>query len=330
MEEELSVATSSSLSLLAALYSPPAAAVADAHLAAQIPILWPFMSHSLTSVRLAAATCLACVVTAKDATGWAAAAAAAVAAGGGDADAAADAAAAALAATGGSSQAPQEPGAWLQHVVGPCLRLVLQSLVLERSEAVRQMLLQAWRALLQHGRAVDVSAGLSVRDMRAMLTLLCTPCGQALDAAALVVPVQGRLVPWSSQEAADAGLASRPAKRARSSEPSSSSRSMNGSAFASQGSSGAAAVPAGGDVSGCGVDPEGWPGASDTTAAVHTRMLASRAVAELCDKLTGQVRQSIKSCTGTRWIWGVAHGIVMKSLALCSSWQCHIGQCMCS
>lgn len=301
MEEELSVATSSSLSLLAALYSPPAAAVADAHLAAQIPILWPFMSHSLTSVRLAAATCLACVVAAKDATGWAAAAAAAVAATGGDADAAAAAASAVLAAAGGSSQAPQEPGSWLQHVVAPCLRLVLQSLVLERSEAVRQMLLQAWRALLQHGRAADVSAGLALRDMRAMLTLLCTPCGQALDAAALVVPVQGRLVPWSSQEAADAGLTSRPAKRARSSEPS-SSRGMNGSAFASRGSSGAAAGgPPSGDVSGCGVDPEGWPGASDTTAAVHTRMLASRAVAELCDKLTGQVRQPAEARTGGCW-----------------------------
>jgi hypothetical protein len=252
------------------------------------------LSHSLTSVRLAAATCLACVIAAKDAASWAAAAAAAVTAAGGDADAVAAAAAAALAAAGGSSEAPQEPGAWLQHVVGPCLRLVLQSLVLERSEAVRQMLLQAWRALLQHGRAADVAAGLSLRDLRAMLTLLCTPCGQALDTAALVVPVQGRLVPWLSQEAADAGLASRPAKRARSSEPS-SSRGMNGSAFANQSPFGAAAAASGGDVTGCGVDPEAWPGASDQTAAVHTRMLASRAVAELCDKLTGQVRQSAGS-----------------------------------
>lgn len=259
MEEELSVATSSALSLLAALYSAPAAVVADANLAAQLPILWPFLSHTLTSARLAAVTCLASVVAAKDAAGWTAAAAAA----------------AAPAAAGA--------GSWLRPVVGPCLRVVLQSLVLEKAEPVRQMLLQAWRALLQHSRAADIAAGLSVRDMRAMLNLLCTPCWQGLDTSVLVVPLQRRLVPWSSQEAELAGLVSRPAKRAKS-DPA-AGRSMIG--LGSQGSAGGS-VGGGANVAECAVDPEGWPGMSDSQAAVHTRLLASRALAELCDRLTGQ------------------------------------------
>jgi hypothetical protein len=219
------------------------------------------------------------VVAAKDAAGWTAAAAAGASAAGGDAAAAAAAAAAPAAA---------EAGSWLRPVVGPCLRVVLQSLVLEKAEPVRQMLLQAWRALLQHSRAADVAAGLSVRDMRAMLNLLCTPCGQGLDMSVLVVPLQRRLVPWSSQEAELAGLVSRPAKRAKS-DPA-AGRGMNGLGSASQGSAGGS-VGGGANVAGCAVDPEGWPGMSDPQAAVHTRLLASRAVAELCDRLTGQVRQ---------------------------------------
>lgn len=295
-EEELSVATSSTLSLLAALYSPAAAVVADADLAAHLPILWPFLSHTLTSVRLAAATCLASVAGARDTGARAAAAAAAVTAAGGDAAAAAAAAAAAIAATGAPAgqhqdgSAAEEPGAWLQPVVGPCLRMLLQCLVMEKAEAVQQVLLQAWRSLLQHSRPADVAAGLSARDMRAMLNLLCTACGHALDVAALVVPLQRRLVPWSSPEAEVAGLASRPAKRPRS-EPAAAAaaQGMNGLG-------GAGAGGAGAGVAGCAVDPEAWPGMSDPQAAAQTRLLASRAVAELCDKLTGQVSRWVALC----------------------------------
>lgn len=291
MEEELSVATSSTLSLLAALYSAPAAVIADATLAAQLPILWPFLSHTLTSVRLAAATCLASIVAAKDGAGWAEAAAAAMAAAGGD-EATVAAASAAMAAAGAGAAGAGEAGSWLQSVVGPCLRIVLQSLVLEKAESVRQMLLQAWRALLQHSMAADVAAGLSVRDMRAMLNLLCTPCGQGLDTAVLVVPLQRRLVPWSSQEAELAGLVTRPAKRAKS--DSAAARSMNGIGPASQGSAGGSAGGSA-SVAGCAVDPEAWPGMSDPQAAVHTRLLASRALAELCDRLAGQVRVAARA-----------------------------------
>lgn len=295
MEEELSVATSSALSLLAALYSAPAAVVADASLAAQLPVLWPFLSHTLTSARLAAVTCLASVVAAKDAAAWTAAAAGTGGAG--------SKLAAAVAAAGAPAAA--EAGSWLRPVVGPCLRVVLQSLVLEKAEPVRQMLLQAWCALLQHSRAGDVAAGLSVRDMRAMLNLLCTPCGQGLDTAVLVVPLQRRLVPWSSQEAELAGLGSRPAKRAKS-DPA-AGRGMNGLGSASQGSAGGSV---GGDanVAGCAVDPEGWPGMSDPQAAVHTRLLASRAVAELCDRLTGQVGQV------RAWVCKGAAGVAVSLL----------------
>lgn len=303
MEEELSVATSSTLSLLAALYSAPAAVIADATLATQLPILWPFLSHTLTSVRLAAATCLASIVAAKDAAGWAEAeAAAAVAAAGGD-EATVAAASAAMAAAGAGGAG--EAGSWLQSVVGPCLRIVLQSLVLEKAESVRQMLLQAWRALLQHSRAPDVAAGLSVRDMRAMLNVLCTPCGQGLDTAVLVVPLQRRLVPWSSQEAELAGLVTRPAKRVKS-DPA-AARSMNGMGPASQGSAGGSAGGSS-SVAGCAVDPEGWPGMNDPQAAVHTRLLASRALAELCHRLAGQVRElqelarhPLRSCVAECW-----------------------------
>lgn len=335
MEEELSVATSSTLSLLAALYSPPAAVMADANLASQLPILWPFLSHTLTSVRLAAATCLACIVAAKDAAGWAQtaadAAAAAIAAAGGDATAAA-AASEAMLASAAAGGVVLEPGVWLQPVVGPCLRVVLQSLVLEKTEAVRQMLLQAWRALLQYSRAADVAAGLAARDVRAMLSLLCTPAGQPLDTAVLVVPVQRRLVPWSSQEAEMAGLVTRPAKRAKG-EPSPAKRSsMNGLGAGSQSSLGSGG--GGSSMAGCTVDPEAWPGVEDQQAAVHVRLLASRALAELCDKLTGQVREyrNCPRCILEDWVYAVyfvtaacCFGALFSKLQVCCGVAGQIG-----
>lgn len=321
MEEELSVATSSSLSLLAAMYSPPAVIVADASLAAHIPALWPFLSHSLTSVRLAAATCLARLVAAGDAAAMAAAAAAAAtgnvealnaAAASGDTVAwlvaASDAGsvAAAAAAAAGATAAPggcPERGSWLQPVVGPCLQLLLQCLVMERAEPVRQVLLQAWRALLQHSRPADIAVSLSARDLRAMLSLLCTPCGQPLDTAALVVPLQGRLIPWSSPDAEAAGLVARPSKRARSDVTSSMPAGASGLkkprgsqdslGLPLQGSSQSLGGPggaAGGGDGGCALDPEAWPGISEQQGAVCMRLLVSRALAELCDTLTGQVR----------------------------------------
>jgi hypothetical protein len=228
-----------------------------------------------------------------------------------------------MGAAGGVGAA--DAGSWLQPVVGPCLRVVLQSLVLEKVESVRQMLLQAWRALLQHSRAADVAAGLSVRDMRAMLNLLCTPCGQTLDTAVLVVPLQRRLVPWSSQEAEIAGLATRPAKRAKT--DAAAARSVNGMGSASQGSAGDSA-----SVAGCAVDPEGWPGMSDQQAAVHTRLLASRAVAELCDKLTGQVRvcwqlvpcaQTYKPCA----CLGMTYMISIGACTPCHPDPCYSPEC---
>lgn len=317
------MATSSTLSLLAALYSPPAVLVADADLAAQLPILWPFLSHTLTSVRVAAATRLASVAAAMDAGAWAAAAAAAATAMGGDAAAVAAATAAALAAAGAPTDHVPEAGLWLQPVVGPCLRMLLQCLVMEKAEPVRQLLLHAWRALLQHSRAADVAAGLTARDMRAMLNLLCTPCGQALDSGVLVVPLQRRLVPWSSQDHELSASAARPAKRAKASPA--SSRGMNGvGGLSSQGSAGGAGV------SGCSVDPEAWPGMSDPQAAVHTRLLASRAIAELCDKVTGQVSwrgaHAVLCCVACGCV-GSKHGSACNSLRMFRMKTCMHAQC---
>jgi hypothetical protein len=250
MEEELSVATSSSLTLLAALYSAPAVVAPDAALAACVPTLWPFLSHSLGSARLAAATCLARLAAAGQAAGAA-----------------------------GGANGTEAAGAWLQPVVGPCLRLLLQCLVLERAPQVQRTLLQAWQALLQNAAPGDIAIGLSPRDLRAMLTLLCTPCGQPLDAAALVVPLQGRLVAWSSSEAAE--LVVRPSKRPKPAAPQDGLR-------AAAGGSGPLLPDAG--AGGTAVDPEAWPGMADQQGAVQARLLASRALAELCDALTGQVR----------------------------------------
>lgn len=180
LEEELSVSTSSSLSLLAALYSPPAQFTADASLAVHIPNLWPFLLHNMSSVRMAAATTLERLASA-------------------DCD---SALAAALGAVDGSAVR----GVWLKPVAGSCLRLLLQCLVTERDARVQQGLVRAWSTLLHQASAADVAAGLSVQDLRAMLALMATPCGHALDGSLLVLPYQGRLVGWGSEDAEEAGL----------------------------------------------------------------------------------------------------------------------------
>lgn len=192
MEEELSVATSSSLSLLAALYSPPAHFTADTALASRLPVLWPFLLHNMTSVRMAAATSLERLASA----GFDPAYAAAV---GTSAD--------------GSVSATQ--GDWLKPVAGPCLRLLFQCLVVEKDVRVQQGLLRAWSSLLQQARPDDIAAGLSAHDLRAMLSLVSTPCGHALDASQLVIPCQGRLVAWGSDDAEEAGFCARWVPRSR-------------------------------------------------------------------------------------------------------------------
>jgi hypothetical protein len=275
MEEELSVATSSSLSLLAALYSPPARFQADAALATRLPVLWPFLSHSITGVRLAAAASLG-----------------RLAAAGTSADAAAAQqqadAAAAVAAAGplgvDSAAAAAAAGAWLKPVVGPTLRLLLQCMVTERDARVQQALLRAWSSLLQHARAADVSEGLSGADMCCMLNIMATPCGSPLDTALLVVPLQGRLVAWGSSDAEEAGFCTRPAKRIKQ-EPDSNASSRPGSApgyGVTEGANGSGSF-------GSGLDPEAWVGVDDQEAAVRMRLLASKAIGQLCVKLQGQV-----------------------------------------
>lgn len=208
MEEELSVATSSSLSLLVALHSPPAQFQADAALAACLPVLWPFLSHSITGVRLAAATSLGRIAAA----GSSAAAAAGF-------DAAALAAVEGVDSAGGqaavAAAAAEAAKAWLKPVVGPCLRLLMQCMVTERDRKVQQALLKAWSALMQHSRQLDVAAGLSANDLRCMLNLMATPCGSPLDTSLLVVPLQGRLVAWGSTDAEEAGLCIRPTKKVK-------------------------------------------------------------------------------------------------------------------
>jgi hypothetical protein len=271
MEEELSVATSSSLSLLAALYSPPARFQADAALANRLPVLWPFLSHSITGVRLAAAASLGRLAVA----GTSAAA-----------DSAAESEASAAAAGGAD-------GAWLKPVVGPTLRLLLQCMVTERDSRVQQALLRAWSSLLQHARAADVSKGLSGADMCCMLNLMATPCGSPLDTALLVVPLQGRLVAWGSSDAEEAGFCVRPAKKIKQ-EPGSNANSRPGLASGYSGLSGppqdALGVNGSGSF-GSGLDPEAWVGVDDQEAAVRMRLLASKAVGQLCVKLQGQVRR---------------------------------------
>ncbi|KAF6253887.1 SNF2 family N-terminal domain-containing protein [Scenedesmus sp. NREL 46B-D3] len=265
MEEELSVATSSSLSLLAALYSPPARFQADAALAARLPVLWPFLSHSTTGVRLAAAASLGRLAAA------------------GAAAAAVDAGAAAGAAAGAG-------GAWLRPVVGPTLRLLHQCLVTEREPRVQRALLQAWASLLQHARAADVCEGLSGADMCCMLNLMATPCGSPLDTGLLVVPLQGRLVAWGSSDAEEAGFCVRPAKKLKQ-EPGSNHSSRPGSASGCGGPSGPAQDVFGANGSGSfgsGLDPGAWVGMDDQEAAVRMRLLASKAVGQLCVKLQGQ------------------------------------------
>jgi hypothetical protein len=158
-------------------------------------------------------------------------------------------------------------------------------MVTERDSRVQQALLRAWSSLLQHARAADVCEGLSGADMCCMLNLMATPCGSPLDTALLVVPLQGRLVPWGSSDAEEAGFCLRPAKKIKQ-EPGSSTNSRAGSVSVSGYSEG---VNGSGSF-GTGLDPETWVGVDDQEAAVRMRLLASRAIGQLCVKLQGQVR----------------------------------------
>eukprot|EP00878_Enallax_costatus_P014774 GHUV01015460.1.p1 GENE.GHUV01015460.1~~GHUV01015460.1.p1 ORF type:complete len:871 (+),score=335.55 GHUV01015460.1:1027-3639(+) len=250
MEEELSVVTSSSLSLLAALYSPPAHFTADVALSSQLPVLWPFLLHNMSSVRMAAAISIERLATAGSDPAYAAAL---------------------------GPEAPG-PGAWLQPVAGPCLRLMLQCLMTERDARVQQGLLRAWSSLLEQVEAADLAAGLTVHDLRAMLNMIATPCGHALDTSQLVIPYQGRLVPWGSDVAEEAGFSARPAKKLKVKDD--SSQSLSGMSSQAQG--------AGSGAGRLSLDPEAWPGMEDQEPAVKSRLVASRVMAQLCCKLQGQ------------------------------------------
>jgi hypothetical protein len=159
-------------------------------------------------------------------------------------------------------------------------------MVTERDTRVQQALLRAWSSLLQHARAADVCEGLSGADMCCMLNLMATPCGSPLDTALLVVPLQGRLVAWGSSDAEEAGFCVRPAKKIKHEPGSSSSSSRPGSAPGYGDAFGAN----GSGSFGSGLDPEAWVGVDDQEAAVRMRLLASKAMGQLCVKLQGQVR----------------------------------------
>jgi hypothetical protein len=196
---ELSTAASSSMALLAALYSPSDAAAATAapvksdpsaavkqegqqqqqqhlvkqepdaaikqeaaaaeaaaeedaagKLAAQLPLLWRYLRHPLTGVRLAAAQCLERLA--------------------------------------GSGSSGGGGGAWLAPILGPTLRLLFQSLVMETDERVRAQLLSAWHALLRAASGALAAASLGQSDVAALAQLAATPVGGSLDQRLLVAP----------------------------------------------------------------------------------------------------------------------------------------------
>ena len=136
--DELSVAISSSLALLAALYSPPAQFQANPELAKhRLPWLWPYLSHQMYSVRQASMTCLQRLVLAGSSSR--------------SGDGGVHRAAASSSAGAGGE------GVWLEPVLGACLRLVYQQVLTEGDEKLRGLALRTWRELLAVSNAATLA-----------------------------------------------------------------------------------------------------------------------------------------------------------------------------
>jgi hypothetical protein len=177
--EELSVATSSTLTLLAALYgrpgSSPIASSTTTSYSRCVPLLWAFLNYPLTVVRQASLSCLRQLLVA--------------------------------AAT---SPAPQQLPA---EVLRSSLRLLFQQLLMESDATLQRLALEAWVAVVEAMPPAALAAALRPQDVQTMLALAATPPRRALDTRLLLVPEGQELI--SMSEGLDTGLVARPAKKQR-------------------------------------------------------------------------------------------------------------------
>jgi hypothetical protein len=178
--EELSVATSSTLTLLASLYgrpssSSPLAASTTTSYSRCVSLLWPFLNYPLTVVRQASLSCLRQL----------------------------------LVAAGASSVQQQLPAGVLRS----SLRLLFQQLLMESDAGLQRLALEAWVAVVEAIPPAALAAALTTQDVQTMLGLAGTPPRRALDTRLLLVSEGQELV--SMSEALDTGLVARPSKKQR-------------------------------------------------------------------------------------------------------------------
>ncbi len=177
---DLSAATGSVMSLLAHLYGGAAAAAANPaalgsavaptagseELSFLVPRLWPFIRHTLSTVRASVMHCLERMLAAAVRTSAAFAAAAA----------------AAGAAAPSAAAAPESeltglvlPPPWVQQLLSPLLQLVFQNVLVEGEGRVLDASVRVWRLLVRCAAPVMLREGLAPELLRGMMALAATP-----------------------------------------------------------------------------------------------------------------------------------------------------------
>ncbi|EFJ48605.1 hypothetical protein VOLCADRAFT_60315, partial [Volvox carteri f. nagariensis] len=150
---DLSAATNSVMSLLAHLYGsgPGAGAAASEELMALVPRLFPFIRHTLSTVRASVMQCLERMLAPPP-----------PAAGGGPESALAVAAAAA---------APLPPPPWLQPLVPALFQLVFQNVMVEGEQRVLDASVRVWRLLVRCAAPATLCEALAPEQLRALMAL---------------------------------------------------------------------------------------------------------------------------------------------------------------
>ncbi|GFR50408.1 hypothetical protein Agub_g12625, partial [Astrephomene gubernaculifera] len=214
---DLSAATNSVMSLLAHLYGSGASSSSSSNasgggggvggaseeLTLLVPRLWPFVRHTLSTVRASVMQCLERMLSTAAAAGSGGASSAAAAptrcmaadAQHGVSDAA-DAPATAAADT---ADAPlQCYPAWLQPLLPALLQLVFQNVMVESETRVLDASVRVWRLLVRCAAPAALQDSLSPEQLAGLLAMGATQVGRPLDPQIFMVPYSAdpsRLLP---------------------------------------------------------------------------------------------------------------------------------------
>ena len=289
--EELSPATSSVVQLLSHLYAQPGSSSVGDELGALVPLLWPFLRHNLSGVRLATSTCLERLL---------------------------------------AASRQQGNAGWLKPITIPLLRLTFQQLLVEGDERVVAAAMRVWELLLQCSPPQELAAGLAAPStatattagaptavptdaaaargsaaaapptiLHMLLSLAATPNGLVLDASSLLVALEGGDIVTAAQLQAmnrtKAGAASAPggnptpaAKRARRGTRETVTAGASQQQGGSQGATSAPTPTPGSYASRAAPFVVGSLGEGSAT---RMRMLACQALGPLCCWVSGKVSQ---------------------------------------